>query len=95
MLGRDNTKFKVAGALVQMQIIATSGSPIETVLNGFYTAEAMNFISWNTVCSIFPDTSFNERKTYQLRPADDYFGPLVAKHSRLGWATRMIALELV
>lgn len=68
---------------------------METILNGFYTAEVMNFISWNTVYSIFPNTTFNERKIYSLRPLDDYFGPPVAKHSRRGWATRLTTLELV
>ena len=52
MLGRDNTKFKVAGALAQIQVIATSDSPIDTILNGFYTAEVMNFISWNSILDI-------------------------------------------
>jgi hypothetical protein len=26
---------------------------------------------------------------------NDYFGPLVAKHSRRGWTTRLTTLELV
>jgi hypothetical protein len=52
MLGLDNTKFKVAGALAQIQVIATSDSPIDTILNGFYTAEVMNFISWNSILDI-------------------------------------------
>jgi len=51
----------------------------------------MKIISWDKAYSIFPDTTFNERKTYQLRPLDDYFGPLIAKYSRRGWRT----LELV
>jgi hypothetical protein len=82
-----------AGAPLKVQIITTRDAPIETILNGFYTTSVINIISWNKPYSKFPDTMINERKRYQLRSLDEYFGSLLAKDSRRDWTALEMAWE--
>lgn len=60
---------------------------MQAVLRGFYTTAIVNVITWNKAYALFPDATFIERKTYMLKPLDDYFGMLLAKYSAHGWTT--------
>lgn len=61
--------------------------PVQAILRGFYTTAVINIITWNKAYAIFPDCTFLERKTYMLKPLDDFFGTQLVKYSGRGWTT--------
>jgi hypothetical protein len=61
--------------------------PVQAILRGFYTTAVVNIITWNKAYAIFPDCTFLERKTYMLKPLDDFFGSQLVKYSNRGWTT--------
>ncbi|KAF4630958.1 hypothetical protein G7Y89_g7175 [Cudoniella acicularis] len=72
---------------LKIQIIRTDATPLETILTGFYTTVIINFISWDSAWSVFPDLSFIKRKSYQLKNLSEYYGILIGKYGRRGWRT--------
>ncbi|KAH6684495.1 hypothetical protein B0J14DRAFT_13981 [Halenospora varia] len=69
---------------LKIQVIYTHKTPLETILLGFYTRAIVNIISWDCAWSLFPDTTFIKRKTYQLVSLDSFYGNLIRKYSRRG-----------
>ncbi|KAH8683003.1 hypothetical protein BGZ60DRAFT_551938, partial [Tricladium varicosporioides] len=72
---------------VTVQVIYTQKTPLEVILQGFYTTAVVNIISWDYTWSLFPDTTFIKRKTYQLVSLDSFYGNLIRKYSRRGRRT--------
>ena len=58
---------------------------MEVILSNFYMTAVVNVLSWDCAWSIFPDVTFIKRKTYQLKPLNEYYGHLLAKYNRRGW----------
>lgn len=48
-----------------------------------------HLIQWDTAYSIFPDATFSH-KTYQLKPMEEFHGPLLAKYSARGYTTHSV-----
>jgi len=45
----------------------------------------VNIITWDKAYALFPLPTFIHRKTYVLKPLNDYFGALLLKYSQQGW----------
>lgn len=72
----------------KVQLVITSGLPVQVILCHYYTTAVTNFISWNKAYSIFPRATFLLYETIPLKPVDDAFGRLHAKYSQRGWRMR-------
>ncbi|CZR53261.1 uncharacterized protein PAC_03139 [Phialocephala subalpina] len=76
----DNTKgpetfqaYHDVDSMSKIISAVTRNTPIEVILGGFCTIAVVNVITWKLAYSIFPDATFREMKTYQLRPLNDYY----------------------
>ncbi|KAK7887474.1 hypothetical protein LTR67_009894 [Exophiala xenobiotica] len=74
----DRTQAKI-------QLIVTKNIPIQAILTNFYTTAVVNIVTWNKAYSLFPKETLLEKKTYMLKPMDDYFETLLRKYARRGW----------
>ena len=59
--------------------------PIQAILTNFYTTAVVNIVTWNKAYSLFPKETLLEKKTFMLKPMDDYFETLLRKYVRRGW----------
>jgi len=71
----------------KIQIVSATMMPVQAILRGFYTTTVVNIITWNKAYAIFPDCTFLKRKTYMLKPLDDWLGSQLSKYSKRGWPT--------
>jgi hypothetical protein len=69
----------------KVQIIATESVPVHGILTGFYMTAVLNVISWNKAYALFARETFVDRKSFMLKPVDDYFESLMHKYTRRGW----------
>jgi hypothetical protein len=59
--------------------------PIQAILENFYTTAVVNIVTWNKAYCLFPKETLLEKKTYFLKPMNDYFETLLRKYVRRGW----------
>ncbi|KAL8850395.1 MAG: hypothetical protein Q9221_004627 [Calogaya cf. arnoldii] len=69
----------------EIQVITAAEVPIHAILNSFYTTVVVNIISWNKAYSVYPMTTFIQKRGYLLQPLDDYSTSLVIKYTNRGW----------
>jgi len=67
--------------LNKIQLVAVGGTPLQTVLTGFYMTAIVNFITWNKAYSIFPRHTFLQHKGYLLQPLNEYLSILLRKYA--------------
>ncbi|RYP32147.1 hypothetical protein DL767_005383 [Monosporascus sp. MG133] len=76
----------------KVQLVVTSGPPLQAILRGYYTTAVINFISWNKAYSIFPRATFLLHETVPLKPVSDFYGSSHVKWSKRGWRLRTEAV---
>ncbi|RYP36499.1 hypothetical protein DL768_010932 [Monosporascus sp. mg162] len=76
----------------KVQLVVTSGPPVQAILRCYYTTALINFISWNKAYSIFPRATFLLHETVPLKPVSDFYGSRHAEWSKLGWRLRTEAV---
>lgn len=69
----------------EVYVIATSDIPIHAILNTFFTTLVVNIITWNKAYSIFPLTTFIQKRGYLLRSPDADFASLMVNYTQRGW----------
>ncbi|KAL8976048.1 MAG: hypothetical protein Q9205_007875, partial [Flavoplaca limonia] len=69
----------------EVYVIATSNIPIHAILNTFFTTLVVNIITWNKAYSIFPLTTFIQKRGYLLRLPDADFASLMVNYTQRGW----------
>ncbi|KAL9627261.1 MAG: hypothetical protein Q9204_006697 [Flavoplaca sp. TL-2023a] len=69
----------------EVYVIATSDIPIHAILNTFFTTLVVNIITWNKAYSIFPLTTFIQKRGYLLRLPDADFASLMVNYTQRGW----------
>ncbi|RYP70459.1 hypothetical protein DL769_004948 [Monosporascus sp. CRB-8-3] len=76
----------------KVQLVVTSGPPVQAILRGYYTTAVINFISWNKAYSVFPRATFLLHETVPLKSVRDSYGPRYVKLSKRGWRLRTEAV---
>ncbi|KAI0012491.1 hypothetical protein F4779DRAFT_614462 [Xylariaceae sp. FL0662B] len=84
----SNTFNDFKNSKSKIQLVATSGPPLQAILRGYYTTAIVNFISWNKAYSVFPRATFIDHQTVPLKHIDEHKGELHQKYSRRGWRMR-------
>ena len=69
-------------------VFHTYCSPIEAILNSFYTTALVNFFSWNKAYALFPLPTFAHRKTYYLTEVETIKDSALAKYEQQGWRSQ-------
>lgn len=69
----------------KIQLTSTQRMAIIGILTGFYITAIVNVISWDKAYAVFARDTFIDRKSYMLKPIDEYFERLMYKYTRLGW----------
>ncbi|KAF4637168.1 hypothetical protein G7Y89_g920 [Cudoniella acicularis] len=82
---REGSEEKVT----KVQIISTKIPAPLAIIGDFYTSALINFITWNKIYSIFPDSTFLDHETLRLRNAGDEETELIAKYAERGWQTKL------
>ncbi|KAF7910244.1 uncharacterized protein EAE98_012199 [Botrytis deweyae] len=77
---------------LQIQLILTTDTPWNAIINGFNHTVVVNVISWNLAYSFFPRSNFIDRTTYELKGTGNLYsipnGNLentIAKYEHRGW----------
>ncbi|KAF7888745.1 uncharacterized protein EAF02_003286 [Botrytis sinoallii] len=77
---------------LQIQLILTTDTPWNAIINGFNHTVVVNVISWNFAYSFFPRSNFIDRTTYELKGTGNLYsipnGNLentIAKYEHRGW----------
>ena len=73
-----------------VQIVCTRKLPLSAILRGFYQTAVINVITYNKAYALFPRNTYIKHKTYLLKEGNDYFGALLKKYRKRGWAARDI-----
>ena len=84
-------KERREGDDTKIQIITTKSDPLLCILAGFYSTVVVHFFSWQKAYSIFPQTTFIDRRCYMLKEIDQFHAPRLAKYSRRGWQLQDVA----
>ena len=84
-------KEKREGDDTKIQIVTTKSDPLLCILAGFYSTVVIHFFSWQKAYSIFPRTTFIDRRCYMLKEIDQFHAPRLAKYSRRGWQLQDVA----
>ncbi|KAK7051110.1 hypothetical protein VNI00_005222 [Paramarasmius palmivorus] len=69
----------------RIQIVATRGEPVETIL-GFHSTAVMNIATATQVISLYPRTTFVHHKSLFLRPPNQAVFNARVKYTSRGWS---------